>query len=171
MLLVCYLYAFVGDDVTCMSLIELMWCFCSVIASSMKEGHITPLGVCMFYTKRHLCQNKASAIFIIFIEVPGSFTIDFSGLRHTASVFWFRFMFYWIFCFFLETWCHQLPDQRAGPRLPITIRRSCGHNCLAFVNITCTERETFYGCRVVAQICRRLNWNGQRDKHRTPRGL
>lgn len=94
MLLVRYLYAFVGVDVTCMSLIELMWCFCSVIASSMKDGHITPLGVCMFYTKRHLCQNKASAIFIIFIEVPGGFTIDFSGLRHTASVFWFRFMFY-----------------------------------------------------------------------------
>ena len=116
----------------------------------MKDEHITSLGVYSCYNKSHPCQNKAGAIFIIFIVVAGGFTIDFSGLWHSASVLCFRFL------------------------------RSCEHNCLAFVNIPCMVRETFYGCCVVAQIYRRLNCSGQRqtiiqvyarEKHKTSRGL
>ena len=133
-----------------------MWCYSSVIASSMKDEHIRPLGVYSCYNKSHPCQNKAGAIFIIFIVVAGGFTIDFSGLWQSASASVF------------------------GLSYCIEFLRSCEHNCLAFVNIPCMVRETFYGCCVVAQIYRRLNCSGQRqtiiqvyarEKHKTSRGL
>ena len=97
---------------------------------------------------RHIA---AGAVCIIFIVAPGSFTIDFCRLWHSASVFSFRFTFNSNFNFFLESLCHQLPaNQRPGSRLSKAFMRAkLPGPCR--VDIPCRERETFYGCCVVAQ--------------------